>query len=52
MELFNNEDLLLKTSDGKPPVGCTACENGICNDTGLGCDGCYENSMKLLRELL
>lgn len=42
---MNNEELLVKTSDGKEPKGCSAYnyENGYCNDTNKPCDMCFVN---------
>lgn len=46
MEL-NNEELLVKTSDGKEPEGCGSYNhtNGYCKDTNKPCDMCFMNDL-------
>ena len=45
---INKDSILCKTEDENAPAPCSAYdkENGTCKDTGVGCDGCYANSMQ------
>lgn len=45
---MDREDLLVKTSDGKPPEPCSDYdeETGLCKSDGKPCDACYEDRLR------